>query len=151
MKTRAAMEELGRRFDAARPEATVVLTPHHVHVDGAMAVIVSGALEGAIGQDSHRVALHVPVDRELAIGILTAIHESGIPAVGVSFGGNDATQAVSPLDWGSLIPMWFVVGRPDPALPGVVVASGRDLPYSDHLCARHVLALATASFSQRQA
>ena len=29
LKTRAGMEELGRRFGAARPEAVVVLTPHN--------------------------------------------------------------------------------------------------------------------------
>ena len=145
------MEELGRRFDAARPEATVVLTPHHVHVDGAMAVIVSSALEGAIGQDSHRVALHVPVDRELAIGILTAIHESGIPAVGVSFGGNDATQAVAPMDWGTLIPLWFMGGRRDPPLPVVVVAPARDLPDEEHVRAGQAIALAAAVSGRRVA
>ena len=30
-KTRAAMEELGRRFAAATPDVTIVLTPHNIH------------------------------------------------------------------------------------------------------------------------
>jgi aromatic ring-opening dioxygenase LigB subunit len=30
--TRAGLEELGRRFADATPEAVVVLTPHNVHV-----------------------------------------------------------------------------------------------------------------------
>ena len=46
--TRAAMEELGRRFEAARPEAAIVLTPHNVHVEGAMAVVVAGSVAGAL-------------------------------------------------------------------------------------------------------
>ena len=31
-KTRSAMEDLGRRFAAASPEVTIVLTPHNIHV-----------------------------------------------------------------------------------------------------------------------
>jgi len=31
---RAAMEELGRRCDAAAPETAIVVTPHSVHVEG---------------------------------------------------------------------------------------------------------------------
>ena len=143
------MEELGRRFDAARPEATIVMTPHHVHVEGAMAVIVSSALEGAIGEDSHRAALRVPVDRALALATLTAILESGVPAVGVSFGGNDATQAVAPMDWGTLIPLWFMGGRRDPPLPTVVVAPARDLPDDAHIRAGRAVALAAALSGRR--
>ena len=37
---RAAMEELGRRCDAAEPEAAIVVTPHNVHVEGHFAVVV---------------------------------------------------------------------------------------------------------------
>ena len=34
--TQAGMEELGKRFAAARPDAVVVATPHNVHIPGAM-------------------------------------------------------------------------------------------------------------------
>jgi aromatic ring-opening dioxygenase LigB subunit len=150
-KTRAGMEELGRRFDAARPDVTVVLTPHHVHVEGAMAVIVSGALEGAIGEDSHRVALRAPVDRALALGTLVALRDAGVAAVGVSFGGNDPTQAIAPMDWGTLIPLWFMGGRRDPPLPVVVVAPARDLPDEAHIRAGRAIALAAALSGRRVA
>ena len=61
--TRAGMEELRRRFADAQPEAIVVLTPHNVHVEGAMAVIVAGQLEGVVGgEDGRSIALTCPVD-----------------------------------------------------------------------------------------
>src|SRR5581483_11935277 len=101
--TQQAMAELGRRFDAARPEAVVVFTPHNVHLEGALAVIVAGWLEG----DSP-VALRVPVDRDLSISCLVALRAAHVPAVGVSFAGNDPAEAEMPLDWGALIPLWFM-------------------------------------------
>src|SRR2546426_12689211 len=44
--TTAGMVELGRRFAAARPDVAIILTPHNVHVEGAMAVVDAGALAG---------------------------------------------------------------------------------------------------------
>ena len=64
--TTAGMLELGRRFAAARPEVSIVLTPHNVHVEGAMAVIDAAAVAGDLAQWGTPLALKVPVDRELA-------------------------------------------------------------------------------------
>jgi len=138
--TVAAMEELGRRFDAARPEATIVFTPHNVHVESAMAVIVAGALES-----DEPAPLRVPGERELALGCLETLHAGGVPSVGVSFGGNEAAEAVAPLDWGCSIPLWFMGGRCEPQVPIVVVSPARDLPPVEHVRAGRVLADATGA------
>jgi len=41
---RAAMEELGRRFDAANVGTAIVVTPHNVHVEGHFAVVTSARI-----------------------------------------------------------------------------------------------------------
>ena len=48
--TTAGMQELGRRFTAADPDVSIVLTPHNIHVEGAMAVIDAGAISGDLVQ-----------------------------------------------------------------------------------------------------
>src|SRR5262249_23174217 len=86
--TRSAMAELGRRFEAARPDAVVVLTPHTVHVEGAMAVVQAAQAAGSLAQWGEAgVQLRVPVDIELAAAARDAIREAGIAVVGVSYGG----------------------------------------------------------------
>jgi aromatic ring-opening dioxygenase LigB subunit len=126
--TRAGMLELGRRSAAARPEAAVVLTPHNVHVDGSIAVVVAGRLAGSLsGPDGQTVALDCPVDLPLSLAYLGALVDAGIDAVGVSFGPSDPEQATMPLDWGALIPLWFLGGRDDPPVPVALVVPARDL------------------------
>lgn len=139
--TQAGMLELGRRCDAAGPETLVLFTPHGIHVDGQFAVVVAGRMAGAL-EETPEVALDVPVDRELALGTLTAMQEAGIPATGVSFGGNVAEDAVMPMDWGTLIPLWYLGGRRDPPRSVVVVAPARDLPWEEHVAAGAVIAAA---------
>ena len=54
-----------------------------------------------------------------------------------------------PLDWGALIPLWFMGGRADPPVPAVVVSSSRDRTAAEHVAAGR--ALARAAGAQRVA
>ncbi|TMC27728.1 MAG: extradiol ring-cleavage dioxygenase, partial [Chloroflexi bacterium] len=107
-KTRGAFEELGRRFDAAKPDVTVLITPHHVHLEGHMAVVTSGAMSGALEGGAARVELKTSVDRELANAVKAAIGEAGVPVIGVSYGANDPAGSVMPMDWATQIPIHFM-------------------------------------------
>ena len=148
--TQRAMEELGRRFDAARPDSTIVLTPHNVHVGGHFAVVLAGALHGTLDEwDAPSVVLDVPVDLELATQLVVALHDAEIPVVGVSFGGNDPATATAPLDWGALIPLWVMGGRSDPQPQAVVASPARDRPFEEHVRAGGALARVAAASPKR--
>src|SRR5437899_12266200 len=97
--TTEGMEELGRRFAAARPEVSIVLTPHNVHIEGAMAVIDAGAVAGDLGQWGSPIAMRVPVDREPAIAVRDTIRAAGIPVVAVSYGANAPAASLGPMEW----------------------------------------------------
>jgi aromatic ring-opening dioxygenase LigB subunit len=148
--TQAAMEELSRRFAAAAPDTTVVLTPHNVHVEGHFAVVVAATVAGTLAEwDAPAIQLTCPVDTELADAVASALREDGIPVVGVSFGGNDRTGATAPLDWGALIPLWFMGGRSEPQVPAVVASPARDRPWDEHVRAGAAIARAAEASSKR--
>jgi aromatic ring-opening dioxygenase LigB subunit len=137
--TRKGMEELGRRFAAERPEAVIVVTPHGVHVDGHFAVVRSVQLEGDASQwtdaDTHYEG---PGDPELADACVQSLQAAGLPALGITFGATAAGSSTMPLDWGALIPLWFM------RAPAVVVSPCRSLSNGDHVRAGAALAAATA-------
>jgi aromatic ring-opening dioxygenase LigB subunit len=139
--THAALAELGRRFEAAGPEATIVLTPHNVHVQGHFAVVLAGTLAGTLADlDAPEVRLSCPADLELATEAVVALHDAGLPVVGASFGANDPGAATAPMDWGVLIPLWVMGGRSEPPVPVVVVSPARDRPLEEHVRAGEALA-----------
>ncbi len=150
-KTRAALDELGRRFDAAKPDATVLLTPHHVHVEGHMAVVTSGAMQGVLDGGAARVELRAAVDRELATAVLRAMADAGVPVVGLSYGANDTAASVMPMDWATQIPIHFMGGRATPAVPIVMVAPARDLSWDLHVTAGRAIAKAALASGKRVA
>jgi aromatic ring-opening dioxygenase LigB subunit len=136
--TRRGLEELGHRFAATRPEAVIVLTPHGVHVDGHFVVVRSVRLVGDASQwtdaDTHYDGPGEPV---LADACVQSLQEAGLPAVGVTFGATAAGSSTMPLDWGALIPLWFM------RAPAVVVSPCRALSNDDHVRAGAALAAAT--------
>jgi len=109
---RPALEELGRRFEAASPDTTVVVTPHTVHVERHFAVVTAAR----VGEWE--------CDRDVAQALLAA----DLPILGVSYGGNDPAQAGMPLDWGTAVPLEFLRAKRI-----VVVSPARDLPLELHL------------------
>ena len=129
---RAAMEELGRRFDATGCETAVVVSPHTVHVEGHFAVI-----------DAARVGEH-ETDRVLASEIVEAIRAEGVPVLRVSYGGNDPAEAELPLDWGTEVPLRFMRAR-----RVVLLAPARDRPLDEHV--RVGAAVAAAAGERRVA
>jgi aromatic ring-opening dioxygenase LigB subunit len=150
--THEALEELRRRFDAARPETTIVLTPHNVHVEGHFAVVLAARLAGRLAEfDAPEVELSCPVDLELATKAVVALHDAGIPVVGASFGGNDPGTATAPMDWGVLIPLWYMGGRSEPQVPAVVVSPARDRTPAEHVRAGQALARTVAEYGKRVA
>jgi aromatic ring-opening dioxygenase LigB subunit len=150
--THAALATLGARFDAARPEATIVCTPHNVHVEGHFAVVLAGTVAGSLADfDAPDVRLSVPVDLELGAQAVTALHDDGIPVVGASFGANDPGAATAPMDWGVLIPLWAIGGRHEPPVPVVVASPARDRPLEEHVRAGRALARAAEESGKRVA
>lgn len=147
--TRAGLEELGRRFAAARPETIVVLTPHNVHVEGSFAVIVAGRLEGVVGENGREIALTSPVDLDLSLALLGDLAAAGLPATAVSYGGNRPAEASMPMDWGALIPLWYMGGRADPPAHIVLVSPARDLSGEAHVQAGRVVAATAAASGKR--
>lgn len=136
--TRKGLEELGHRFAAARPEAVIVLTPHGAHIDGHFAVVRSVRLEGDASQwtdaDTHYAG---PGDPELADACVQSLQAAGLPALGITFGATAAGSSTMPLDWGALIPLWFM------RAPAVVVSPCRALSNNEHVRAGEALAAAT--------
>lgn len=150
--TKAAMAELGSRFAAARPDVTIILTPHNVHVEGEMAVITAGHMAGTLSEWTPApVALTCPVDFDLARATRAALKDAGIPTAGISYGGNNAATATAPMDWGVLIPLWYFGGRAEPQVPIVVVSPARDRSLHDHVRAGEVLAQVAAASGKRVA
>jgi aromatic ring-opening dioxygenase LigB subunit len=145
LKTRSALEEMGRRCSAAAPDVIVIATPHGFRVNGSICVADAARGAGTLRWDGRQVEQNIPFDRPFVELLVSAARERGLPIAVGSYAGVGA-NGVLPLDWGVITPLWFaafprnMVGKGDvlasagvedsgPAV--VVVCPARDLESAD--------------------
>jgi aromatic ring-opening dioxygenase LigB subunit len=126
-RTRAAMKELGRRCARAAPDTVIVLTPHAFFAAaGAIAAAATKSVAGVLGgRPPARISAVFETDLELLGAIAGAARAQQVPLTPFVL---EAKNAPLPLDWGALVPLWFVAHplRPRPRV--VVLAPDRSLP-----------------------
>ncbi len=124
-RTRLALEELGRRMAAALPETVVLITPHGHRVDGAFSLLnnqrVRGTLEAEEAGNANSLTLSFQVDQEFNMALRTRAGELGVPVARIGYAVPDEEAFVQELDWGALIPLWFLAAPLVPR-PKVVIA-----------------------------
>ncbi len=115
-QTVSAMEELGKRFTEANADLIVLATPHNVRVEGQICVSRVGRGAGTLYYNDRAVEMNIPMDVSFSEAIADAARDRGVPIARVGFAGNNPNQSVLPLDWGTMVPLWFLGhGR---SLPG---------------------------------
>lgn len=151
MATREAMLELGRRAKAAGVEAIVIAGPHgfrvNDHVFLADVARGAGTLFWNDKGSEKSVEMNIPIDGDLTDRIASTARERGVPIALGGFAGNRRYQAVIPMDWGMITPLWFmghdrnligqghVLAKPpaeDIGPPAVLVSPSRSMP-REHL------------------
>ena len=184
-----AMEDIGRRVRLADPDTVVLATPHNLRLDGGYTAVVtselvSGSLTAQAASDQRAsegngaagatVRASFRCDRPLAADIVARARKAGLPVVGVNYGALDGPNSVIPLDWGSLIPLYFIgrrsegpeagvtgvttVGPWEPALDGrggeerpkvVLIGPGREAPRASLVTLGRQVAEAAAASGRR--
>lgn len=124
-QSRAGMEELGRRLEAAQPDTIVVMEPHSLLVEGMISLLDSATVEGqsggstALGAPGHGYSMTFEVDQELNEALASAARAEGVP---VARARNFREATPLAIGWGTLTPLWFL-GATFPQQPKLVVAS----------------------------
>lgn len=125
LPTRLAMEELGRRVEALKPDTIVLVTPHGHRIDNCFSLLNNKRVQGTLGPEpessGNSFTLSFEVDRELNDAILKEAQVLGVPVSRIYFAVGEDASFYMPLDWGALVPLYFL-GMPINPQPKVVIA-----------------------------
>lgn len=110
LRTTAAMQAIGNQLEALRPETIVIVTPHGMRVDGAVAISASEMAKGSL-EELPAIRVEVAIDRAFARQIATQAGEAGVPIATLHYGATSGPHDCYPLDWGAIVPLWFLGAR----------------------------------------
>ena len=109
LATRSALEEVGRRGAAANPDVIVIATPHGFRVDGTIC-LASVASRGGHAQLGRSHARDERAGRRRHDRRRSPMPRSarGVPIAMGGYAGNARHQSAIPMDWGVMVPAWFL-------------------------------------------
>ena len=129
IRTRQAMQAMGAKLDVLAPEVIVIVNPHGFRVDNAMSISIA---ERAMADWSVDVKLEFEMDVELAHSIANKATEMNVPVVRYLYGASGGSECFIPLDWGAVVPLYFMGHRFQQKPKIVHISPMRALPNKTH-------------------
>ena len=127
--TRQSMMEMGEKLQALMPEIVVIINPHGFRVQEALSISVA---ERATADWSPDVKLDFEMDSGFAHEIADEATTSNVPVVRYIYGASGGAACYIPLDWGAVVPLYFLGHRFSPKPKIVHLSPMRLLPFDTH-------------------
>ena len=127
--TRKSMYAMGSKLEALEPETVVIINPHGFRVSTAMNITLTDKATADWAPD---VKLDFDVDLLLANAIAVQAEAMSVPVVRYIYGASGGDSCFVPLDWGAVVPLYFMGHRFTPEPKIVHVSPMRTLPLATH-------------------
>jgi len=110
-ESRKGMRTLAAQLERAGPDTIVVASPHNLRLFRHIGVVLSENSSGKVTEGDGTVSLKAKCDLDFGMGVLHHAEELGLPVVGANYGALEGPASNLPMDWGTLIPLWFFMRR----------------------------------------
>ena len=127
--TRKSMEEMGARLEALNPDVIIIINPHGFRVSNVMNIAIT---EKANVYWSPDVKMDFDIDVSLANAIADKAEEMSVPVVRYIYGASGGDACYVPLDWGAVVPLYFMGHRFTSKPKLVHISPMRTLPLALH-------------------
>ena len=127
--TRQTMQQMGEKLKALAPDVIVLINPHGFRVHSGISISVA---ERAVAEWSPDVKLDFEMDSGLANTIADKGTEMDVPVVRYIYGASGGPECFIPLDWGAVVPLYFLGHSFEPKPKLVHLSPMRTLPYQLH-------------------
>jgi len=128
-ETRAAMRVLAKRISETHPQTIVIASPHNLRLVSRIAVVVSENSSGILkGIPNRSVSLRARCDTDFGRILVRQAEKEDLPVVGANYGTATGSSSDIQMDWGTLVPLWFILkeGKLKPKI--LIVTPSREIP-----------------------
>jgi len=128
-ETRAAMRVLAKRISETHPQTVVIASPHNLRLVSRIAVVVSENSSGTLkGIPNGSVSLRARCDTDFGRILVRQAEKEDLPVVGANYGTATGSSSDIQMDWGTLVPLWFVLKEQKLKPKILIVTPSREIP-----------------------
>jgi len=130
-RTTYGLRQVGAEVGRSKPDTILIASPHNLRLFRNIGIILAENSTGKL-QASPRnrafVNLKIKCDVEFARALLERSRRARLPVVGANYGSNEGVASEMPMDWGTLVPLWFMIPRCRRKPRVVIVTPSREIP-----------------------
>ena len=128
-ETRAAMRVLAKRISETHPQTVVIASPHNLRLVSRIAVVVSENSSGTLkGIPNRSVSLRARCDTDFGRILVRQAEKEDLPVVGANYGTATGSSSDIQMDWGTLVPLWFILKERKLKPKILIVTPSREIP-----------------------
>jgi aromatic ring-opening dioxygenase LigB subunit len=133
-KTRESTRKIARDIREVRPDTIVIASPHNLRLQDKIGIVTSENTTGQLnGPRGKKVNLSLKCDREFAQDLLQESARHHLPVIGANYGTAEGPASDMPMDWGTLVPLWFVAKEERVKAKTVIVTPSREIPLGQNI------------------
>lgn len=132
-KTRDGLRKIAKEVGKANPQTIVIATPHNLRLWKKIGIVTAENSTGilrASRRNKAYVSFRVQCDIDFANKLLLRSTRRSLPVVGANYGTNEGFSSDMPMDWGTLVPLWFMMAHCRKKPKVVIVTPSREIPLS---------------------
>ena len=132
-ETRDGLRRLASDVGKASPDTVVIATPHSLRLSGKIGIVLSENSTGTLRaspRNKKTVSLKAKCDVKFAHELLERSTRKHLPVVGAHYGTSEGITSDMPMDWGTLVPLWFLMPRCRKRPRIVIVTPSCEIPLS---------------------
>jgi aromatic ring-opening dioxygenase LigB subunit len=153
------MENLAEQVKTFRPDTLVIASPHNLRLWKHISIMFSENSTGKLRSDSLRnqreISLSVKCDTKFARELYGRAKDARLPVIGANYGTFEGSTSDLPMDWGTMIPLWFILAgvkhRNQIDNPRIVIVSpSREIPLRQNVAFGREIARLAANDKSRK-
>jgi aromatic ring-opening dioxygenase LigB subunit len=126
--TTKGLRTLAAQMKDAHPETIVIASPHNLRLQKHIGVVMSEYSSGKLTEGRRQIKLRTRCDVELSMKIVEAAEGMDLPVVAANYGALEGPMSDLAMDWGTLVPLWFVLKGAGLMSRIVIVTPSRGIP-----------------------
>jgi aromatic ring-opening dioxygenase LigB subunit len=133
VKTRQGMLRLARDIKKAKPGLIVIASPHNLRLGKNIAVVTAQNSSGTVKGPRNSITFRAKCDVAFARRLVSNAEAKSLPVVAANYGTAEGPLSDMPMDWGTLIPLWFFLKLNHIRPKIVIVAPSREIPLAKNV------------------
>jgi aromatic ring-opening dioxygenase LigB subunit len=133
-KTRESVRRIAKDLREVQPDLIIIASPHNLRLQNKIGIVTAENSTGQLsGPGGRKARLTLKCDREFAQELLEESTRKHLPVVGANYGTAEGEGSDMPMDWGVLVPMWFVIREERVKARTVIVTPSREIPLRQNI------------------